>query len=196
MSAIAATVLRAIAFPVIPPSWFRQAPPPHRDAAASSTPTTSFASNAREFAIDTLTWNGEAGNFLLSGTDHFQFGPEGWSRIADGTRASWNEFVKHGSRWALLACASACLGLFVWLAMTISSGAVGNFDEAIRSGIHRFSSPDLTRLARGVSLLGSGAVIASLSIIAVIGFYASGATTGGDRAGGGHGGRRRPGERP
>jgi 3',5'-cyclic AMP phosphodiesterase CpdA len=36
-------------------------------------------------AIDTLTWDGETGNFLLSGTDHFQFGLEGWSRIADGT---------------------------------------------------------------------------------------------------------------
>jgi undecaprenyl-diphosphatase len=79
-----------------------------------------------------------------------------------------------GARWALLACASACLGLFVWLAMTISSGAVGSFDEAVRSGIHRFSSADLTRLARGVSLLGSGAVIASLSVIAFIGFYATG----------------------
>ena len=34
-------------------------------------------------AIDIMTWDGEAGNFVLSGTDHFQFGPEGWSRGAD-----------------------------------------------------------------------------------------------------------------
>jgi 3',5'-cyclic AMP phosphodiesterase CpdA len=32
-------------------------------------------------AIDTLTWNGEAGGFVLSGSDQFQFGPEGWSRV-------------------------------------------------------------------------------------------------------------------
>jgi undecaprenyl-diphosphatase len=79
-----------------------------------------------------------------------------------------------GGRWALLACAAACFGLFVWLAIAISSGPAGSFDEAIRSAIHRFASPDLTRLARGVSLLGSGAVIASLTVIAFIGFYAAG----------------------
>jgi len=36
-------------------------------------------------AIDTLTWGGDAGDFALSSTDHFQFGPQGWSRIAADT---------------------------------------------------------------------------------------------------------------
>jgi undecaprenyl-diphosphatase len=74
----------------------------------------------------------------------------------------------------MLTCAPACFGLFVWLAITISSGPAGSFDEAIRSAIHRFASPDLTRLAQGISLLGSGAVIASLFIIAFIGIHATG----------------------
>ena len=89
----------------------------------------------------------------------------------------------------MLAFAGACLGLFVWLAMTISSGAVGSFDEAVRSGIHHFPPP-ISRAWHAVSAsLGSGAVIASLFVIAFVGFYATRATTGGDRAGGGHGGR-------
>jgi len=36
-------------------------------------------------AIDTMTWDGEAGDFVLSGMDQFQFGHEGWSRIGDVT---------------------------------------------------------------------------------------------------------------
>jgi len=36
-------------------------------------------------AIDTMMWDGEAGDFVLSGMDQFQFGPEGWSRIGDAT---------------------------------------------------------------------------------------------------------------
>jgi undecaprenyl-diphosphatase len=77
-------------------------------------------------------------------------------------------------RWALLACAAACLSLFVWLAIATSSGAVESFDESVRWGIHRFASTNLTLLARGVSLLGSVAVIAPLFVIAFVGFYAAG----------------------
>ena len=78
------------------------------------------------------------------------------------------------ARWALLACAAACLGLFVWLAIATSSGAVESFDESVRWGIHRFAPTDLTLLAGGVSLLGSVAVIAPLFVIAFVGFYAAG----------------------
>jgi len=74
----------------------------------------------------------------------------------------------------LLACASACFGLFVWLAISISSGAAGSFDEAVRAAIHRFASSGLTPFARGVSLFGSAAVIAALSVIAFVGFYVAG----------------------
>ncbi len=82
--------------------------------------------------------------------------------------------MKQEGGWVLLACASACLGLFVWLAISISSGAAGSFDEAIRAAIHRFASSDLTPFARGVSLFGSAAVIAALSVIAFVGFYVTG----------------------
>jgi undecaprenyl-diphosphatase len=81
---------------------------------------------------------------------------------------------ERGGRWALLACAAACLGLFVWLAIATASGTPGSFDESLRSGIHRFASADLTLLARGVSLPGSVAVIAPLFVIAFVGFYAVG----------------------
>lgn len=36
-------------------------------------------------AVDTLIWDGERDNFVPSETDHFQRGPEGWSRIAERT---------------------------------------------------------------------------------------------------------------
>jgi 3',5'-cyclic AMP phosphodiesterase CpdA len=36
-------------------------------------------------AIDTLTWDGGKSDFALSGTDQFQFGPDGWSCIAEKT---------------------------------------------------------------------------------------------------------------
>jgi undecaprenyl-diphosphatase len=78
------------------------------------------------------------------------------------------------NRRALLTCAAACLSLFVWLAIVTSSGAVESFDESVRSGIHRFASADLTLLARGISLLGSVAVIAPLFVIAFVGFYTAG----------------------
>ena len=77
-------------------------------------------------------------------------------------------------QWTLLACAGACFGLFVWLAVSISAASVVRFDAAIRSAVHRFASPDLTGLARGLSLLGSGAVVATLSVMAFAGFYATG----------------------
>jgi undecaprenyl-diphosphatase len=74
----------------------------------------------------------------------------------------------------LLACAAACLSLFVGLAVATCSGAVGSFDEWVRSGIHQFASADLTLLASAVTRLGSVAVIATLFGVAFVGFYASG----------------------
>ena len=38
-----------------------------------------------KIAIDTLIWDKEAGGFLPSATHLFQSGPEGWSRMAEGT---------------------------------------------------------------------------------------------------------------
>ena len=40
-----------------------------------------------EIAIDTLTWDGERGDFALLATDRFRSGPDGWSRVAEGTAA-------------------------------------------------------------------------------------------------------------
>ncbi len=74
----------------------------------------------------------------------------------------------------MLACAAACLSLFVGLAVATSSGTVGSFDQSVRSSIHQFASADLTLLASGVTLLGSVAVIASLFGVVFVGFYASG----------------------
>ncbi len=40
-----------------------------------------------DIAIDTLIWDGERGDFALLETDQFRSGPEGWSRVAEGTAA-------------------------------------------------------------------------------------------------------------
>ncbi len=38
-----------------------------------------------EIAVDTLIWDGERGDFVVSATDQFRQGPEGWSRLAGRT---------------------------------------------------------------------------------------------------------------
>ncbi len=41
----------------------------------------------RAIAIETLIWDGELGDFVVAETERFQRGPEGWSRVGDGTAA-------------------------------------------------------------------------------------------------------------
>jgi undecaprenyl-diphosphatase len=81
---------------------------------------------------------------------------------------------KGGRRGVLLACAVTCLSMFIWLAIETSGGTVDRLDEAVRLGIHRYASTDLTLLVRGVTLLGSPAVIASFSIVAVVALCVAG----------------------
>jgi undecaprenyl-diphosphatase len=79
-----------------------------------------------------------------------------------------------GVKRASLTLAALCLSLFVGLVIATVSGADRGFDEWVRSGIHRFASPDLTLLASTVTRLGSAAVIASLFAVVTVGFYVRG----------------------
>lgn len=64
----------------------------------------------------------------------------------------------------------ACLVLFAVVASAVSSGAAAPFDDAVRSGIHRWASAPLTMLSRALSLLGSVVVLSTLFVVAVAGF--------------------------
>jgi undecaprenyl-diphosphatase len=64
--------------------------------------------------------------------------------------------------------------LFALLAISMSSGAARPFDNFVRSGIHSWASASLTTLAYDFSLLGSVAILASLFVGAVAGFWTVG----------------------
>jgi len=63
------------------------------------------------------------------------------------------------------------LALFAMVAYAISSSAAAPFDNAVRSGIHRWASAPLTMLSRALSLLGSVVVLTTLFVIAMAGFF-------------------------
>jgi len=67
--------------------------------------------------------------------------------------------------------ASFSLILFGLLAFAMASGATMSIDEFVRAGIHRWAFPPLTMLAYGFSLLGSVAILASLFVVALAGFW-------------------------
>jgi len=58
--------------------------------------------------------------------------------------------------------------LFSLLAIAVGTGSLLVFDETIRLEIHSWASPALTPVMRGVSLLGSVAVIVALSLASAV----------------------------
>jgi undecaprenyl-diphosphatase len=73
-------------------------------------------------------------------------------------------------RIALLALSLGSWLLFYWLAESAHAGVRQVFDEHLRTAIHAWAHPALTWLMLGATQLGSGYVLASLSLAAVIGF--------------------------
>ena len=57
--------------------------------------------------------------------------------------------------------------LFVWLAREVTRGDAMRLDTPIREAVHARSSPPLTAMMRGVSLIGSEVVLAPLGVILV-----------------------------
>ena len=66
--------------------------------------------------------------------------------------------------WLVTALA---LILFVWLAREVTRGDAMRLDTPIREAVHARSSPPLTAMMRGVSLIGSEVVLVPLGVILV-----------------------------
>ncbi len=68
-----------------------------------------------------------------------------------------------------LALAVLSLFLFAWIANEMREGDTARFDQAVRSWVHQFASPGMTRVMTAISLLGYNLLIAELLLaIAVL----------------------------
>ena len=67
-----------------------------------------------------------------------------------------------------LAVSILCLFLFAWLGSEVRAGDTLRFDETVRSWIHQFSSPGMTRVMTFFSLLGYNILIVELLIAFII----------------------------
>ena len=63
--------------------------------------------------------------------------------------------------------AALALILFVWLALDVTRGDAMRLDMPIRNAVHARSSPPLTAMMRGMSIIGSEVVLAPLGVILV-----------------------------
>src|SRR5215471_14032357 len=68
-----------------------------------------------------------------------------------------------------LAAALAALFLFGWIAASVRHGETANFDLAVRSWVHQFASPAMTRAMTAISLLGYNILIVAL-VVAITAF--------------------------
>jgi membrane-associated phospholipid phosphatase len=67
---------------------------------------------------------------------------------------------------ALLIAATA-LFVFGWLGEEMLEGDTQQFDAFVRTAVHQFATPSLTRLMQVFSFLGSVAAVAAMSLVAV-----------------------------
>jgi membrane-associated phospholipid phosphatase len=67
---------------------------------------------------------------------------------------------------ALLVAVTA-LFAFGWLAEEMLEGETAQFDAFVRTAVHRLATPELTRLMQTFSFLGSVAVVAVLTLVAI-----------------------------
>jgi undecaprenyl-diphosphatase len=70
-----------------------------------------------------------------------------------------------------LVCAAGALILLATLADEMAEGEVKQFDDWVRDGIHRFSTPAVTFAMRGVTILGAPLFLFSLSLVVGAGFF-------------------------
>ena len=66
-----------------------------------------------------------------------------------------------------LLLAVAALVVFGWLAEEVLEGDTQQFDAYVRTAVHQLATPELTRLMRVFSFLGSVAAIAALGLVAI-----------------------------
>jgi membrane-associated phospholipid phosphatase len=68
---------------------------------------------------------------------------------------------------AAILISAAGLFFFGWLAEEVLEGDAKRFDDFVRTAVHSFASPTLTHIMQGLSLLGSVASTAILTILSV-----------------------------
>ncbi|HEV2197813.1 MAG TPA: phosphatase PAP2 family protein [Candidatus Acidoferrum sp.] len=66
-----------------------------------------------------------------------------------------------------LLIAGTALFVFGWLAEEMLEGDIQQFDAFVRTAVHQFATPSLTRLMQVFSFLGSVAVVTAMSLVAV-----------------------------
>jgi len=80
----------------------------------------------------------------------------------------WNDYCVTLLDMARLALVTVlALILFVWLAREVTRGDAMRLDTPIRNAVHARSSPPLTGMMRGVSLIGSEVVLVPIGVILV-----------------------------
>jgi undecaprenyl-diphosphatase len=72
---------------------------------------------------------------------------------------------------ASLAVAALSIFLFAWIAEEMAEGATLRFDLAVRSWVHQFASPTMTRVMTGISLLGYNILVVELLVAITIFLY-------------------------
>lgn len=70
-----------------------------------------------------------------------------------------------------LAAAMSALFLFGWIADKVRHGETANFDLAVRSWVHQFASPAMTRAMTAISLLGYKILIVELVLALAVFLY-------------------------
>ena len=75
--------------------------------------------------------------------------------------------MEKGNQALIAGSAAALAGLlfFGWLADGVLSGETASLDAAVRGTVHSWASPHLTFVMRGLTWLGSGAVLVPLGIL-------------------------------
>jgi hypothetical protein len=66
-----------------------------------------------------------------------------------------------------IAVAAAALLAFGWLAEEVLESETQTFDAAVRAAIHRLASPAMTGAMQVFSFLGSGTLLAALSLLTI-----------------------------
>jgi len=66
-----------------------------------------------------------------------------------------------------LLLAAAALFVFGWLAEEMLEGDTQRFDIFVRTAVHQFATPGLTRLMQAFSFLGSVAAVSAMSLVAI-----------------------------
>lgn len=73
-----------------------------------------------------------------------------------------------------LVCAVSFLILFAWLSEEVFEGDLQQFDFRVRTMVHAYSSPSLTRVMEALTFLGSIGFLSALFVLLVILFLARG----------------------